>query len=40
MVTTYTNKYNHRKQFQIVVDRPGQIILSPVPGLAMPGEAE
>lgn len=29
----YENKYNHKKQIQIVVDRPGQITLSPIPGL-------
>lgn len=38
VVTTYVNKYTKKKQFQIVVDRPGQIILSPIPGLKMPGE--
>lgn len=36
VVTTYVNKYTKRKQFQIVVDRPGQLILSPIPGLAPP----
>ncbi|MEZ4403313.1 MAG: thermonuclease family protein [Kofleriaceae bacterium] len=36
VVTTYVNKYTKRKQFQIVVDRPGQIILSPIPGLTLP----
>jgi endonuclease YncB( thermonuclease family) len=36
VVTTYTNKYTKKQQFQIVVDRPGQIILSPIPGLEPP----
>lgn len=35
-VTVYENKYNHRKQLQIVVDRPSQIRLSPIPGLTLP----
>jgi len=38
-VTEYENKHNHRKQLQIVIDRPSQIRLSPVPGLAMPEPA-
>lgn len=40
VVTVYVNKYTKRKQFQIVIDRPGQIILSPIPGLQVPGTAE
>lgn len=36
VVTTYVNKYTKKKQFQIVVDRPGQIILSTIPGLSPP----
>jgi endonuclease YncB( thermonuclease family) len=36
VVTTYVNKYTKKKQFQIVVDRPGQIILSAIPGLTPP----
>ena len=35
-VTVYENKYNKRKQLQIVIDRPSQIELSPIPGLAVP----
>jgi hypothetical protein len=35
-VTVYENKYNHKKQFQIVIDRPSQITLSPIPGLTLP----
>jgi endonuclease YncB( thermonuclease family) len=38
VVTVYENKHNKRKQLQIVVDRPGQVILSKVPGLEIPGE--
>lgn len=38
VVTVYENKYNKRKQLQIVVDRPGQVVLSKVPGLEIPGE--
>jgi hypothetical protein len=37
-VTEYENKYNHRKQLQIVVDRPAQVSLSKIPGLEVPGE--
>jgi len=40
VVAVYVNKYTKKKQFQIVIDRPGQIILSPIPGLKMPGDAE
>jgi endonuclease YncB( thermonuclease family) len=36
VVTTYVNKYTKKKQFQIVIDRAGQIILSPIPGLEPP----
>ena len=36
VVTVYQNKHTKKKQVQIVVDRPGQIILSPVPGLTPP----
>jgi len=36
VVTTYVNKHTKKKQFQIVVDRPGQIILSTIPGLVPP----
>ncbi|HVK76099.1 MAG TPA: thermonuclease family protein [Kofleriaceae bacterium] len=36
VVTVYQNKHTKKKQLQIVVDRPGQIILSPVPGLTRP----
>jgi endonuclease YncB( thermonuclease family) len=38
VVTTYTNKHTKRKQLQIQVDRAGQIVLSPVPGLTRPGD--
>ena len=38
VVTAYENKYNKRKQLQIVVDRPGQVVLSKIPGLEIPGE--
>jgi hypothetical protein len=38
VVSVYENKYNKRKQLQIVVDRPGQVVLSKVPGLEIPGE--
>ena len=38
VVTEYENKHTHRKQLQIVVDRPGQVVLSKVPGLEVPGE--
>ena len=35
-VTEYTNRHSGRKQLQIVVERPGQIRLSKVPGLPDP----
>jgi endonuclease YncB( thermonuclease family) len=35
-VTAYENKYTHKKQLQIVIDRPSQITLSPIPGLTLP----
>jgi endonuclease YncB( thermonuclease family) len=40
--TFYENKYTHKKQLQIQIDRASQIELSPVPGLAVPtaGAAE
>ncbi len=34
--TVYENRYNKRKQVQIVIDRASQIRLSPVPGLQIP----
>jgi endonuclease YncB( thermonuclease family) len=34
--TIYENKYNHRKQVQIQIDRASQVRLSPVPGLTPP----
>ncbi len=34
--TIYENKYNHRKQVQIQIDRASQVRLSPVPGLTLP----
>lgn len=33
VVSVYENKHNKRKQVQIVVDRPGQVTLSSIPGL-------
>jgi endonuclease YncB( thermonuclease family) len=38
VVTTYVNKRTKRGQLQIVVERPGQVILSDIPGLNTPGE--
>jgi endonuclease YncB( thermonuclease family) len=38
-VTVYENKHTRRKQLQIVIDRPSQIRLSPIPGLTMPEPA-
>jgi endonuclease YncB( thermonuclease family) len=38
VVTTYTNKHTKRKQLQIQIDRAGQIVLSPIPGLTRPGD--
>lgn len=38
VVAVYENKHTKRKQLQIVVDRPGQVMLSDVPGLDVPGE--
>lgn len=38
VVSVYTNKHTRRKQLQIQIDRPGQIILSPIPGLTRPGD--
>jgi endonuclease YncB( thermonuclease family) len=35
-VAIYENKHNRRKQLQIVIDRPSQIRLSPIPGLTLP----
>jgi endonuclease YncB( thermonuclease family) len=37
-VTVYENRHNQRKQLQIVVARPGQVVLSDIPGLEVPGE--
>jgi endonuclease YncB( thermonuclease family) len=34
--TIYENRYNHKKQVQLVIDRASQIQLSPVPGLQIP----
>jgi hypothetical protein len=34
--TVYENKHTHKKQIQIVIDRPSQIALSTVPGLQAP----
>jgi endonuclease YncB( thermonuclease family) len=34
--TIYENRFNHKKQVQIVIDRAAQIELSPVPGLQIP----
>lgn len=36
VVTSYVNKYTKRKQLQIVIDRPGQIILPDLPAMAPP----
>ncbi|MBP9202743.1 MAG: thermonuclease family protein [Kofleriaceae bacterium] len=36
VVTEYENRHNHKKTLQIVVDRPSQITLSPIPGLTLP----
>ncbi|HVV83193.1 MAG TPA: thermonuclease family protein [Kofleriaceae bacterium] len=36
VVTSYTNKHTHRKQFQIVIDHADQLTLSAVPGLVPP----
>ncbi len=38
VVTVYQNKHTKRKQLQIQIDRAGQIILSPIPGLVQPGD--
>jgi len=38
VVTVYQNKHTKRKQLQIVIDRAGQIVLSPIPGLTRPGD--
>ncbi|HUS33499.1 MAG TPA: thermonuclease family protein [Kofleriaceae bacterium] len=34
--TIYENRYNHRKQVQLQIDRAAQITLSPIPGLQIP----
>jgi endonuclease YncB( thermonuclease family) len=34
--TIYENRFNHKKQVQLVIDRAAQIELSPVPGLQIP----
>lgn len=36
VVTSYVNKHTKRKQLQIVVERPSQLVLSPIPGLEPP----
>jgi len=36
VVSLYEHRRSHQKELQIVVDRPGQIALSPVPGLRLP----
>ncbi|MEZ4365398.1 MAG: thermonuclease family protein [Kofleriaceae bacterium] len=36
VVTEYVNKFNQRRQLQLVIDSPSQITLSPVPGLEPP----
>jgi endonuclease YncB( thermonuclease family) len=38
VVTVYQNKHTKRKQLQIQIDRAGQIVLSPIPGLTRPGD--
>ncbi|HUQ07180.1 MAG TPA: thermonuclease family protein [Kofleriaceae bacterium] len=38
VVSIYQNKHTKRKQLQIQVDRAGQIVLSPIPGLTRPGD--
>jgi endonuclease YncB( thermonuclease family) len=38
IVSVYENKRSGRKTLQIVVDRPGQVTLSRIPGLERPGE--
>ncbi|MCA9679218.1 MAG: thermonuclease family protein [Myxococcales bacterium] len=38
VVAVYENKHNGKKQLQIIVDRPGQVTLSPLPGLVRPGD--
>jgi endonuclease YncB( thermonuclease family) len=36
VVTVYVNKHNGRRQLQLVVNTPGQVVLSDIPGLANP----
>jgi endonuclease YncB( thermonuclease family) len=38
VVSVYQNKHTKKKQLQIQIDRPGQIVLSPIPGLVRPGD--
>jgi endonuclease YncB( thermonuclease family) len=38
VVSIYQNKHTKRKQLQIQIDRAGQIVLSPIPGLTRPGD--
>lgn len=39
VVNVYQNKYNHKKQLQILVNLPSQVVLSDVPGLNGPVRA-
>ena len=36
VVSEYVNKYTQRRQLQLVVESPAQVVLSPVPGLTVP----
>jgi endonuclease YncB( thermonuclease family) len=38
VVTVYVNKHNGRRQLQLVVNTPGQVVLSDIPGLVRPGD--
>jgi endonuclease YncB( thermonuclease family) len=39
VVSEYHNRHNHRRQLQLIVSVPSQVVLSDVPGLAAPVQA-
>ncbi len=39
VVNEYQNKYNHRRQLQLIVNLPSQVVLSDVPGIEDPVQA-
>jgi endonuclease YncB( thermonuclease family) len=39
VVSEYKNEYNHRRQLQVIVSLPSQVVLSDIPGIAAPVQA-